>query len=253
MTTELAGQVFTIEIFEVWSDLTKIESFNIDLRGQSPRIESPPPTTYRISVWASDQLRILDVRNSKCLLEEKRLLQVPLLLLRREPVRSFELFRTFLPWVLANLVLDIGPFPRYSFLHPVFTFPTSQTVIIKDGKDDIRYHAGTGEVLEPARTPSNSSTCWYTDWSMYAGDHYRHHDGPDEQGIRSKGIRPVSEATFTGGWVKDHKRKHLLWIPIERRASQHRLGWVSNITVLSFTHHGRTVTVMLQPDPLLWV
>jgi len=71
MATGLDGQVFTIEIFEVGSDLTKIESFHIESWGQDHRIESFSPTTYRISIRVRNQLRVLDIRNSECLLEEE--------------------------------------------------------------------------------------------------------------------------------------------------------------------------------------
>jgi len=70
MATGLDGQVFIIEIFEVGSYLSKIESFRIESWGQDSRIESFSPTTHRISIGPRDQLRILDVRNLECLLEE---------------------------------------------------------------------------------------------------------------------------------------------------------------------------------------
>ena len=121
-----------------------------------------------------------------------------------------------------------------------------QTVIIKDDENVIQvYHAGTGEVLEPTQTPPHSPTCWYTAWGMYAGEHHLHHHSLDEQSIQCEGIWPVSRAILREGWVKDREGKHRLWIPIEWRASQHLLGRFSNITALWFTHHGRTVIVML--------
>ena len=77
MTTRLDDQVYTIEISEVGSVLTKVESFRIEPRGQwgpsgSISIKSFSPTTYRISIFDRyDRILILDVRNFECLLEEE--------------------------------------------------------------------------------------------------------------------------------------------------------------------------------------
>ena len=69
------GGVFTIEVFDVGSDLIKIETFHIELshRGPDyhPHIQSFSPTTYRISTSDADKILILDIRNSECLLEDK--------------------------------------------------------------------------------------------------------------------------------------------------------------------------------------
>jgi len=70
MATQLDGQIFTVEIFEVGSDLTKTESFHIK-SWEDPKILSFSPTTYRVSIWDHSMLRILDVQNSECQLEEK--------------------------------------------------------------------------------------------------------------------------------------------------------------------------------------
>ena len=75
MTTRVDDQVYTIEISEVGSVLTKIESFCIDPRGQWGRfdpisVKSFSPTTYRISIVYCNQILILDVRNLECLLKE---------------------------------------------------------------------------------------------------------------------------------------------------------------------------------------
>jgi len=70
MATGLDGQGFTIEIFEVGSDLTRIESFHFNSWGLDSWIESFSPTTYQISVQIHNQVCILDIQNSECLLEE---------------------------------------------------------------------------------------------------------------------------------------------------------------------------------------
>ena len=70
MATGLDGQVFTIEIFKVGSDLTKIESFRVKSRGQISQIWSFSPTTYRIAIQVHNQLRVLDIQSSDCLLNE---------------------------------------------------------------------------------------------------------------------------------------------------------------------------------------
>ena len=66
MTTEQEGEVLIIKIFDVGSDLAKIESFHVRTLGW---ITSFSPTTYRISVFVHNHLQILDIRNSECLLE----------------------------------------------------------------------------------------------------------------------------------------------------------------------------------------
>lgn len=74
MTTEWDCEACTIEISEVRSALAKIESFRIsEPWGQDDQIESFSPTTHRTSISSpiSGRLRILDVRNSECLLEGK--------------------------------------------------------------------------------------------------------------------------------------------------------------------------------------
>ena len=70
MTTRLDDQVYTIEISEVGSVLTKSESFCVEPH-DSISIKSFSPTTYRASVVFGfpSQILILDVRNSKRLLE----------------------------------------------------------------------------------------------------------------------------------------------------------------------------------------
>lgn len=68
MTTGLEGQVFTIDVFEVGSDLTKVRSFHIKPWGQGYKAESFSPTTYRISISTLGRLYIVDLWNSEWLL-----------------------------------------------------------------------------------------------------------------------------------------------------------------------------------------
>ena len=81
MTTRKGDQTYTIEISEVGSVLTKIESCCIGPWRQDVQIESFSPTTYRVSI--SDlqhqslldhecQSYVLDIRKSDCLLQEKQ-------------------------------------------------------------------------------------------------------------------------------------------------------------------------------------
>jgi len=67
MATGVDGQDLTIEIFKVGSDLTKIKSFHLQ---DQDLIWSFSPTTYRISIRVGGKLRILNIWNSECLLEE---------------------------------------------------------------------------------------------------------------------------------------------------------------------------------------
>ena len=60
----------TINIFEVGSTLTEIQSFIFPLHKHSTAIvQSFSPTTHRISISDGDMLYILDIQNSKCLLD----------------------------------------------------------------------------------------------------------------------------------------------------------------------------------------
>ena len=70
MTTEWDRQTGrqAIDISEVGSVLTKIESFS--LGPQEVQIGSFSPTTYRISVSVHGQLRIFDIQSRECLLEQ---------------------------------------------------------------------------------------------------------------------------------------------------------------------------------------
>jgi hypothetical protein len=82
MTTGWDGQALTVNIFEVGSTLTMIESFQINLwatdgwarqyrKKRSYEIKSFSPTTYNISIRLPETFAILDIRSSKCLLEQE--------------------------------------------------------------------------------------------------------------------------------------------------------------------------------------
>ncbi|KAF9645955.1 hypothetical protein BDM02DRAFT_3189254 [Thelephora ganbajun] len=69
MTTERVSQAYTISIFEVGSTLTKIKSFH--LRPEYRTIGSFSQTTHRVSYSLPSDLVILDIRDSRYLLEER--------------------------------------------------------------------------------------------------------------------------------------------------------------------------------------
>ena len=74
MTTGRDGQAITINIFEVGSIFTKLESFWVNFpthQGIFDQITSFSPTTYHISVQWYSCFAILDIRSSECLLEGK--------------------------------------------------------------------------------------------------------------------------------------------------------------------------------------
>ena len=82
MTIEKVGQTQTINIFEVGSVLTKVESFPIALRTRKTwskffsregdyQIKSFSPATYHISMYSFHELLILDIQNSECLLKQE--------------------------------------------------------------------------------------------------------------------------------------------------------------------------------------
>ncbi|KAF9644544.1 hypothetical protein BDM02DRAFT_933960 [Thelephora ganbajun] len=71
MTTERDGRACMVNIFEVGSILTKVESFCIGSWVEDLKIDSFSQTTHRISCSSEDHLIIMDVRDSRYLLEEE--------------------------------------------------------------------------------------------------------------------------------------------------------------------------------------
>jgi hypothetical protein len=82
MTTGWDGQAPTINIFEVGSALTKLESFTINLctttewvrashQDSCYEIKSFSPITYHISIHMDHSFVILDIQSSECLLEHE--------------------------------------------------------------------------------------------------------------------------------------------------------------------------------------
>ena len=125
------GGVFTIEVFDVGSDLVKIESFHIESpRGSlDPDIASFSPTTYRVSISDGDQTRILDIRNSECLLEEEGLSECHTFssdgsLFAASLECGVHIWRytsgCYTPW---------RTFPAQSWCPPIFS-PTSSSILI---------------------------------------------------------------------------------------------------------------------------
>ena len=68
--TGIEDGALAIHIFEVWSAITKIESFRTKSLGPDGKIRSFSPTTYRISVWSDERFLVLDIRSSECLLSK---------------------------------------------------------------------------------------------------------------------------------------------------------------------------------------
>ena len=90
--------------------------------------------------------------------------------------------------------------------YPKFTVE-DQTVTIKRAGTVIHaYHTGTGEVLEPVRTPPHN----YRDYSFECMLHGLHY-------LRYRRLDPVSRTTIKRGWVKDPEGRHRIWIPVEWR------------------------------------
>jgi len=81
MATALDWRASTVQIFEAGSDLTKIETFRFESRWLDHWIESFSPKTHQISIRThepssltfpdTDKFLVLDIRSSKCLLEER--------------------------------------------------------------------------------------------------------------------------------------------------------------------------------------
>jgi len=70
MTVQWDGQGCTIDISEIGTVLSKIESFHIGFWGECPGIGTFSPTTYQISISVDIQLCVLDIQNSECLLQQ---------------------------------------------------------------------------------------------------------------------------------------------------------------------------------------
>ena len=70
MTTAPTSQAYAINIFEVETILTKIESFKIGIQGEYCWIGAFPPTTHHISIFFNQYFIILDTQSLDCLLEQ---------------------------------------------------------------------------------------------------------------------------------------------------------------------------------------
>ncbi|KAF9642775.1 hypothetical protein BDM02DRAFT_3192706, partial [Thelephora ganbajun] len=106
-----------------------------------------------------------------------------------------------------------------------------QTVAIENWGNDIHvYHKETGEVLKHVpRILQYFPRLWGT--PLNAMDSFRHHQWADQMdvldhphehwwGTPSEGSGLVSQETLREGWVKGPGGKHLLWLPVEWRASR---------------------------------
>ena len=121
-----------------------------------------------------------------------------------------------------------------------------QTVTVKQGNHIHIYHAGTGEVLQPAQTSTRRYDRGYSSWDEHRRcEHYPHHCILKAQNTGSEGDWQVSLAALREGWVKDPGGGHRLWIPAEWKASPFDAGWFHNITTLrlDFVNRG-TVIIM---------
>jgi len=100
-------------------------------------------------------------------------------------------------------------------------------VIKKDGNILHVYHTGTGEVLHSTQVPQHSSSHWYHFSEVLCGRHYHYcHNLPQDTTSPKDSWQP----TLQGGWVKDFKGKHWLWVPVEWRKDWDSAGWRQDIT-----------------------
>ena len=121
-----------------------------------------------------------------------------------------------------------------------------RTVAIKAGGNIVHiYHAGTGEVLEPTRAPTNTLHHWYHPGGVLCGKHYLHYHELEWDNTPSGEGWKVSQTTFQEGWVKDPEGKHRLWVPVEWSTSWISGGWLHNITTLWLNLHGGIVIITL--------
>ena len=120
-----------------------------------------------------------------------------------------------------------------------------QIVVVKDGGSNFFhvYHAGTGELLEPAKTSPDPHVRQYEARQMEHCQHYLRYRNLHEQSIPSESEWPVTRITLEEGWVKDLEGKHRMWVPVEWRVGLDNAGWLRNTTLLLYPY-GPTVIVM---------
>jgi len=114
-----------------------------------------------------------------------------------------------------------------------------QAVVIRQGADSIHaYHAGTGEVLDPAQVPPNPCDREYHICEIQLGQHYPHHVGSDRDEWGIPWTTPEER------WVKDPQGKHSLWIPVEWRGFVEDASGLNDIaTVLFELPSGGTIII----------
>ena len=106
--------------------------------------------------------------------------------------------------------------------------------VIKSRGNILRvYNIGTGEVLEPARTPLHLNGPWHSlPDMMRAWPHL--HDGSVGDVPRGDDWKP-SRNILKEGWMKDREGRHLLWLPAKWRAVDwNKVDWFSSIATIRF-------------------
>ena len=105
------------------------------------------------------------------------------------------------------------------------------------------YNIRTGETLELAQLPQHQHECWTSILDiMYVQCGI--HDNPVHDPPPGDSWGP-SEAMFKEGWIEDHEKKHILWLPVEWRATDWGdIDWVSDIATIQFPCPDRTPVIV---------
>jgi len=125
---------------------------------------------------------------------------------------------------------------KFSFEGETGLFKSDETIIHS-------YNIRTGEALDLLQPPQPLHERWtsildimYTQCNLY--DHLVHNPPPGDDW-------EPSEAILEEGWVEDHEKKHLLWLPVEWRAADwENVDWVPNIATIQFPCPDRTPVIV---------
>ena len=102
------------------------------------------------------------------------------------------------------------------------------------------YHTKTGEILPMDKKPLSTGYCFHhplrDECNNYHRTLHKHHQ-PLECDW------PVSQTALQGGWVKDLKGKHRLWLHPHWRSSQNDVDWFNDTTTLRLRNRSLLVLV----------
>ena len=109
---------------------------------------------------------------------------------------------------------------------------------------DIRvYHAGTGEVLEPDKTPLHPGRTWYRFHNPRRDDCDLYHRDSNKRREPLESDWPVSQTTLLEGWVKDPEGKRRFWLHPRWRSAGNDVDWLNKATALRLKNLSELVII----------